>query len=98
MKEKSMCGLYCSTCEFVEKCGCKGCVESQGKPFHGECPIAICCMDKSLEHCGTCEEFPCKQLNAYSYDETHGDNAKRIEESRKWIAESDKFFKSYISK
>ena len=22
---ESMCGCICSTCEFVEKCGCKGC-------------------------------------------------------------------------
>lgn len=84
MREKSMCGLYCNNCEFVEKCGCKGCFESNGTPFHGICPIAQCCIKNKFEHCGSCKEFPCNQLIEYSFDPVHGDNGKRIEELRKW--------------
>ena len=83
---ESRCGLYCSTCEFKEIQGCKGCTETNGHPFHGECKLALCSIKKEISYCGECEEFPCELLKNFSYDENYGDNPKgaRIEECKKW--------------
>lgn len=87
----SRCGLHCSDCDWKESNGCGGCIETGGHPFHGECPIAICCQKKSLVHCGECDVIPCGKLYAYSYlDPEHGDKAQgaRVEVCRRWAAES----------
>ena len=44
----SRCGLHCTGCEYKETCGCGGCIETNGHPFHGECPVAVCCQDKGI--------------------------------------------------
>jgi len=72
---QSRCGLLCKWCMFRESHNCGGCVETNGHPFHGECPVATCCQQKGLPHCGDCPEIPCDKLRAYSYDDPdHGDN------------------------
>ena len=48
----SRCGLHCTGCEYKGTCGCGGCIETNGHPFHGECPVAVCCQDKGIVHCG----------------------------------------------
>ncbi len=63
---QSYCGLICSGCKYRNTHNCKGCFESKGNPFYGECPIGKCCQEKGLEHCGLCSQFPCDQLNEYS--------------------------------
>ncbi|MEA4824738.1 MAG: DUF3795 domain-containing protein [Clostridiaceae bacterium] len=60
---KSLCGLDCSECGLKDTCG--GCVKTNGRPFGGECVIAVCCHNKGQEHCGKCSDSPCllkKQL------------------------------------
>lgn len=61
-----VCGSYCGSCEFLAK-QCKGCGYVAGKPFWtsqippGVCPLHDCCRnERGLEHCGLCQEFPCK--------------------------------------
>ena len=83
------CGLYCETCSFKEPCNCGGCIATMGHPFHGECPVAVCCQERSLVHCGECKDFPCDLLKQYSRDPEHGDDppGARIERCRKWAAE-----------
>lgn len=66
----SRCGLHCTGCEWKESHSCGGCIQTMGHPFHGECPIAICCQDKELMHCGECDIIPCAKLYAYSYLDT----------------------------
>lgn len=86
------CGLRCEGCSFKESHGCKGCIATNGNPFHGECPVAKCCQEKEQVHCGECKGFPCKLLIEYSNDPVHGDNPKgaRIEQCRQWgISESE---------
>lgn len=85
----SRCGLHCTGCEYKESCGCGGCIETNGHPFHGECPVAMCCQNKGIVHCGECMYIPCELLTEYSYDPEHGDNPKgaRIEQCRRWHAE-----------
>lgn len=86
----SRCGLHCTGCEYKVSCGCKGCIETNGQPFHGECPVAACCQSKGLVHCGECEDIPCELLMRYSYDPEQGDSPKgaRINQCIKWARDS----------
>jgi peptidase E len=89
----SRCGLHCTGCAWKESHGCGGCIETQGHPFHGKCPVALCCQDKGLTHCGECGNIPCGKLYAYSYlDPEHGDKPQgaRVSVCRKWAAENGK--------
>lgn len=54
----SRCGLHCTGCTWKESHGCRGCIPTNGNPFHGECPVAVCCQKKGLVHCGQCPEIP----------------------------------------
>ncbi len=85
----SRCGLHCTGCAYKEPCSCGGCIETNGHPFHGECPVAMCCQEKGIVHCGECAEIPCELLTQYSCDPEHGDKpcGARIEQCRKWYAE-----------
>ena len=73
------CGLSCANCEFKTTHNCKGCIASNGSPFHGKCEIAECAKAGGKRFCGECEHIPCDILKKYSYDEQHGDNGARIE-------------------
>ena len=86
----SRCGLHCTGCSWKESHGCGGCIETQGHPFHGECPVARCSIAKGFKHCGECPEIPCDQLYAYSYlDPVHGDKPQgaRVAVCRRWAAD-----------
>ncbi|MBP3442417.1 MAG: DUF3795 domain-containing protein [Clostridia bacterium] len=86
---ESRCGILCSACEFVEKCGCGTCIVTNGNPFYGECRLAKCCQERNCLHCGECSEFPCELLKSFSNDPENGDNPKgaRIEQCKIWKAE-----------
>ena len=79
------CGLECEICEYREKMNCAGCHECNAKVFWGECPIALCSINKGLENCSTCEDFPCQKLKDFAYDPKQGDNGLRIENLKKTI-------------
>jgi len=88
MAAESRCGLLCSECDFKESHNCGGCIETNGNPFHGKCPVASCCQGKNFTHCGECPDIPCEQLRQYSFDdEEHGDGGERIEQCKKWAKE-----------
>ena len=72
------CGLDCNNCEWKEKCNCGGCVTTGGKPFHGECEVAKCCISRKRQFCGDCWEYPCEKLKSYAFDPEHGDNGERL--------------------
>ena len=62
----SPCGLYCGECLYYEK-ECRGCVPSGGRPSWGRCKTYACTIEKKVEHCGECAEFPCARfLSQYS--------------------------------
>lgn len=84
---QSRCGLMCNGCEWKDSSGCRGCIETNGHPFHGECTIAVCCQNRGFVHCGECPDMPCKQLYAYScLDKEHGDkpSGARLNVLRYW--------------
>ena len=41
----SRCGLHCTGCEYKETYDCGDCIETNGHPFHGECPVVVCCQN-----------------------------------------------------
>lgn len=84
---QSRCGLLCNGCEYKETHGCGSCIKTNGNPFHGQCPIAVCCQNKGYTHCGECDDMPCENLFEYSCgDSEHSDIPKgaRIEMLRLW--------------
>lgn len=83
------CGLKCEGCEWRESHGCGGCIATNGNPFHGECPVAACCQEKGLVHCGQCPEIPCALLTRYSSDPENGDTpvGGRIAICKVWAME-----------
>ena len=85
----SRCGLHCTGCTYKDSCGCLGCIETKGNPFHGECPVAKCCQNKGFVHCGDCPDIPCDLLTQYSCDPEHGDtpSGARIEQCKLWKQE-----------
>jgi hypothetical protein len=90
-KAQSRCGLLCGVCEFREPYSCGGCIETGGKPFHGECPVAVCCQGKGHTHCGECPDIPCALLWDYSCgDSEHCDKPKggRIAMCMAWAAKA----------
>lgn len=84
LKVQSRCGLLCDVCDFRDTNNCGGCIETMGNPFHGECPVAICCQEKGLTHCGECEIMPCDQLKCYACDHEHGDDGTRLLMLKHW--------------
>ncbi|MFI3325848.1 MAG: DUF3795 domain-containing protein [Clostridia bacterium] len=67
----SRCGLHCTGCDWKEGHSCGGCIETNGNPFHGECPVAVCCQEKGNTHCRPCSNIPCVLLTSYSFDKQH---------------------------
>ena len=66
------CGEDCEGCKHRESDGCPGCQATQGKPFWGECKLAMCCISKQHEHCGQCQELPCARLGEYASEPDNG--------------------------
>ena len=92
---QSRCGLMCQSCSFKESIGCGGCIETKGRPFHGECSIAQCCQNKGFVYCGECSDMPCATLYQYSVlDKEHGDKpaGARLNVLRRWAGMSNKIY------
>jgi len=66
----SPCGAYCGECRYYKN-GCPGCGYVKGKPFWGECRFYSCVMEKKVEHCGLCPDFPCDYFLS-TYDPAEG--------------------------
>jgi len=50
------CGFYCGYCPTYEKGKCRGCIEEHEK---GDCFTRDCVLEKGLEVCTLCKDFPC---------------------------------------
>jgi hypothetical protein len=61
------CGDYCGKCPnyTVE---CAGCVPED----HTDCHFVKCCLDKGIEHCGLCGDFPCRKIKEFVPDDRPG--------------------------
>ena len=61
------CGDYCGKCPNYPG-SCNGCVASE----HMDCHFLRCCLERGIEHCGFCEEFPCLRLREFVPDDRQG--------------------------
>lgn len=69
MPPYSVCGLDCASCRFHLEQSCRGCQESRGKIFWGNCDLYRCNAEKHQEHCGRCAGFPCPTLKEWAASE-----------------------------
>ena len=82
--DMARCGLDCDACEYRESTHCPGCrALADGRPFWGECRVALCALGKGYGTCVECPVMPCDTLTAFSYDAEQGDNGQRIENLRR---------------
>lgn len=95
MKKDMMafCGTYCETCDWKEKMNCKGCKVHASNVFWGSCSIALCAIEKKLNHCGECENSPCNLLQEAYNNPEHGDNGERLTNLQKWASGEQSFLK-----
>jgi hypothetical protein len=57
----AVCGRYCAACDACQDGYCCGCAYQLGRTRRGECPVFACCIvERGLEHCGLCPDFPCQ--------------------------------------
>lgn len=54
---ETICGVDCGECMFKDNCG--GCGKTNGRPFGGECVVAVCCKTKGHEYCAKCADAEC---------------------------------------
>lgn len=85
------CGAYCGVCEWKEPTGCPGCQACAGKPFWGECFMALCSIGKGYLHCGECAEVPCERLTEAFNDAEHGDKGERLINLKNWSQGKEEF-------
>ena len=66
------CGLYCGVCStFLEGichgCGCQA-EDCFAAEKHRVCAIHRCVLEKGLQDCSSCDDFPCTQLIQFAFD------------------------------
>lgn len=52
----TVCGRDCLSCPQRQSYRCRGCMESGGRPFFGECRIVSCCHGRGYTRCGECAD------------------------------------------
>ena len=74
------CGVDCSVCPDLLNNKCTGCRASVGTSDE-ECFFVKCCLDKGVQICGQCSEFPCNDMKEFSEEsEGHVEALRRKEE------------------
>jgi len=65
--EAGSCGDFCGKCPNY-RYDCQGCVPRK----HPECHFVRCCQEKTIEHCGSCVDFPCEKLSTFVPEDRPG--------------------------
>ena len=75
----------CPGCRLEHKCG--------------ECAIRDCAVERSLTHCGRCDDFPCYKVNEFNDDGIphHGESIKNLKElkimdQQSWLEQQEKLW------
>jgi len=55
---------------------CKGCWSDFVTCDANGCVLRPCCIEKKVNHCGECVDFPCKDYKKFVDDAEHHENAK----------------------
>ncbi len=76
---------------------CDGCCnESEyAELFSPTCDVRKCVMDRKIEHCGFCDQYPCNIFPAEPSDE---ELIQKIDVEEKWTWEDEKLMKAYTCK
>ena len=83
----SACGLNCGLCPRYQTYGianCTGCA-GEGSRHCLACKILACCLDKNLEICYLCAEFPCQKyggIDTYDSFITHRNQFANLEKAQ----------------
>ena len=54
---ENICGTDCGQCTMKE--ACKGCLNTNGHPFGGNCMVAACCQAQGYRKCADCASAVC---------------------------------------
>ena len=54
---ENICGADCGQCAMKE--ACKGCLNTNGHPFGGNCVVAACCRERGYGKCAQCAAPVC---------------------------------------
>lgn len=75
---------------------CYGCKSEQCAAFCTECPIKKCAIEKGLESCHECDDYPCQTLKDFRHDEAthHSVVLKNLERMKEigleaWLSEQE---------
>lgn len=60
------CGIYCGACG-AEDCG--GCMSNFIDETIKQCKFRRCTMEKEIDFCYDCDEYPCPELHAFMNDQ-----------------------------
>ncbi len=76
---------------------CDGCcTESEGAElFSPTCEVRKCVMDKRIEHCGFCDQYPC---NIFPAEPSQEELIQKIEVEKRWTWEDEKLMGAYTCK
>ena len=59
---------------FLAKLGkCLGCRAGDG---WSECPVRICALEKNVDYCFNCSEYPCELINKFRWMRKYSDDLK----------------------
>gem|GEM_PF-1147868 len=65
--DAGFCGDYC--CKYPNySAECQGCAPEK----HEDCHFVQCCLEREIEHCGFCSDFPCMRLIQFCPDDRPG--------------------------
>ena len=67
LEEITACGECCTGCKKRQQGLCPGCIEADGYvpewAQSGRCRVHACARMHSVQFCGVCPEFPCKEIH-----------------------------------
>ena len=49
----------------MEDIRCKGCLSDEPFVYCNTCPIKSCALEKGIEGCHRCDDFPCSYIDAF---------------------------------
>ena len=61
MPDIAFCGLDCDHCSYRTDNNCVTCRVGRGTVCHGRCDVALCVIEKKLNLCQDCPEYPCQK-------------------------------------
>jgi hypothetical protein len=84
MMKLACCGLDCNKCDLRPK-DCDGCHAESDHLWHADCKIRLCCkLERKLDNCSLCKDFPCPTIRAFGSDKWahHRAAFQRLEKMR----------------